>query len=170
MTTDPSTGSFTFDSSLIPPGGGQIRNAGGLGATDINFVWGRTHWTTANADLGELRFSASGELLENGWIIGGFPLGIFGQLDSPASAVVDDIFVSSFVGIDYTNAGMEGVLVGRVVTNPAPAATLEPSSLLLLSTGAVVGWARRRKFSHSHTTSPRMPADASPDSSSASAT
>jgi hypothetical protein len=59
------SGSFAFDSSLIPSGGGKVENvASGLGATDIQFTWGHTLWTTSNADLGELRFSSCGTLLD----------------------------------------------------------------------------------------------------------
>jgi hypothetical protein len=50
VNTDRSTGSFTFDSSLIVSRGGSVVDGWGFGATDIHFAWGNTLWTTANAD------------------------------------------------------------------------------------------------------------------------
>jgi len=54
VNTTGSSASFAFDSGLMPAGGGQIQDVTGLGATYIDFFCGRTHWTTANADVAEL--------------------------------------------------------------------------------------------------------------------
>jgi hypothetical protein len=153
VNTSSSTGSFTFDSSLIPAGGGLIQDSSfGLGVTDVNFRWSNTLWSRANADVGELQFSSSGALLA--WVLGSTlsPTGrggIYSYVTSPASAVVNDIFVSTFAGIGgasrivYTNAGFEGALIGRLLTDSVPAPVPEPSTIFLLGTGAAL-LARRR--------------------------
>jgi hypothetical protein len=128
----PSTGSFAFDTSLIPSGGGRVENvASGLGATTINFMWSHTLWTTANADLGELRFSRSGRLVD--FFLGGFSGGLTGFLTGPPEAVVDDFAILSFqaaegFGFQYTNAGNPEILFGGLTTDLHP--TPEPSSIL----------------------------------------
>jgi hypothetical protein len=155
VNTVPTSGYFVFDSSLIPPGGGTVQDSTfGLGALDIGFRWSSTVWTPANADLGELLFSPSGTLL--GWVIGGTASptgmgGIYSYIEAPASEVIDDIFASSFAGvgggsgITYTNAGVAGALDGRLVWHFAPSPIPEPSSLVLLGTGAALLVTRRSR-------------------------
>lgn len=147
VNTAPSTGFFTFDSSLIPEGGGTLVHDSGLGATEIDFRWGHTLWTTANADLGELQFSSSGELLA--WTLGDSP-GIWTWTYAPAAVVVDEIFLIAFAGdtqrIGYTNAGYEGLLLGGLFTDSVAPPIPEPSTILLIASGAaVLARGRRRR-------------------------
>lgn len=158
VNTGPSTGFFTFDSSLIPAGGGLIQNnLTGLGATDISFVWSNTHWTTANADVRELEFSPSGELLT--WTLDGWPPG--GQFNGfgptvPASLIVNDFAATVqrlggpqggyLAWIAYTNAGVPMIYAGVLDTEIPSAPIPEPTSIVLLATGAaLLGYARRRE-------------------------
>jgi hypothetical protein len=155
VNTGPSMGSFMFDSSLIPPDGGQIQDSTyGLGATSVNFQWGTTLFTRANADLGELQFSSSGQLLA--WVLGGTEsptgrAGIYSYITGPPSAVIDDIFVRTFAGIGggaditYTLAGIGGSWVGRLVTDSVPAPVPEPTSMLLVASGAALVARRMRR-------------------------
>src|SRR5438105_6383418 len=142
VNTGPSTGFFTFDSSLIPPGGGKVQDSTfGLGATAVDFNWGHIHYTAGNsyspfsADLGELHFNASGQLLA--WVLGGSysPFtgrgGIYGLFPSN----IDDFYAATYAGfggvsyIRYTLAGDEGVFTGRLMSDSIAAPTPEPSSL-----------------------------------------
>ena len=144
VNTGPSTGFFVFDSRLIPKGGGKVQDSTfGLGATSVVFTWGNTHYGTGNADLGELEFNRSGQLVA--WVLGGTysPFtgigGIYALLPNPAG---DDFFASTFAGIGggssiaYTVAGRDGLLTGRLVSDSIAVPTPEPSSLLLLAAGA----------------------------------
>jgi hypothetical protein len=65
------TGSFSFDSGLIPAGGGTVGPTNGLGANSIDFTWLGTTWNFPNADLWQLSFDAGGDLTF--WGLGGLP-------------------------------------------------------------------------------------------------
>lgn len=142
----PSTGSFTFDSSLIPPGGGLLSSPVGL-ATSVSFAWGSTLFDIATADLIELRFGASGAL--DFWHLGGRSLGLAAWRAEPAELVVDDFSLSADAGggsFFYTLEGRAGTFRGSVVTD-TPAPVPEPSTLLLIGSGAIALLRRRRSVS-----------------------
>ena len=153
VNTEPSTGYFVFDSSLIPPGGGQIQDSTfGLGALEVNFRWGNTLFTRANADLGELQFKERGQLIA--FVLGGTASetgigGIYGLISGPADRVIDDFFASAFFqpsgGLLYTNAGFAGVLEGRIEARSLVGPVPEPSTILLLGTGLAASIVRRRR-------------------------
>ena len=53
-------GTFTYDSSIIPSGGGNVNQAGLL--TQLDFTWNGIHYDETTANTGFLGFSATGEL------------------------------------------------------------------------------------------------------------
>lgn len=137
------TGSFSFDSSLAPPGGGQIFNTTtGLGASSLLFVWAGTTWTRANADAYRLIFDASGNL--TGWGIEGVPL------SGITATIFPDFDVNTLTGIpssfgfayDYAGRIFDGTLETATVRTTVP----EPATLALLGISlAGLGFSRRRR-------------------------
>jgi hypothetical protein len=53
-----SVGTFTFDSSIVPVGGGLVDIAGLL--SQLSFTWGGMTFSAATANTGELQFNSSG--------------------------------------------------------------------------------------------------------------
>lgn len=61
-------GSFTYDSDIIPFGGGTVSNSVGLNVPTVSFTWDGHDWNTTNADVYQLSFEADGRL--SGWVLG----------------------------------------------------------------------------------------------------
>jgi hypothetical protein len=131
----PLDGSFTFDSSLIVPGGFVEDRIGQLASDITPFTWGDTLWTTANASLWFLRFDASGGLRE--FVLGGAPGGFDG------SAFFADDFVFRVPFSSYTLAAEPSArffLARTISSDVVP----EPGTLLLLTSGIAALVARRK--------------------------
>lgn len=144
VNTGPSTGTFTIDSSLVPGGAALITDPAGL-ATSVSFSWGSTVFDVTTADVIELRFNESGAL--EFWLLGGRTLGLAGWRDQPAELVVDDFVIAPGGGgrsFWYTLRGIEGTFRGTVGTAEAPAPVPEPSTWLLIGSGALALLRRRR--------------------------
>ena len=126
------SGSFSFDGSIAPSGGGQLFNTTtGLGALSLSFNWAGTAWSTGNADAYRLIFDAGGNL--TGWGIEGFPLG------GIAASIFPDFDVNTLSGIpsqpgggfayDYDGVIFDGTLTAA--TTIVQAVPLPPTLALL---------------------------------------
>jgi hypothetical protein len=133
-------GSFTFDSSLIPAGGGSL--SPGPYESSINFTFDGTAWTSANADVYNLQFDSSGNL--TAWRLGGAP---GGATNISAFNNADDILFTGGTTMSYAKQGnTTRIFAGNLTwsvdsgTQTAP----EPASWLLL-VGGILGVAGVRR-------------------------
>jgi hypothetical protein len=132
-------GSFSFDSSLIPSGGGSIYDPNGLGATSFSLDWTGHTWTTSDADLIGLTFSSDGALRE--WWAGGAPSG----LNAVSCFTFPDFGVFGSGDFCYTTADSQhhGVFSGSFTS---PGTVPEPWTLSLLTLGLLpLTMCRRRR-------------------------
>lgn len=148
-------GSFSFDSSLIPSGGGNVTSSSGLGLASFDLTvagntWsGPTGGTAYHADAWAFSFDSSGNL--TGFSIGGAPNGY-----TSISPTQPDIFIAETVATHafeyYGQMGSNqfGILSGEVSsfsTSTSPSVP-EPGTVSLLGLGLLpLGMIRRRKQS-----------------------
>ena len=146
------TGSFSFDSIIIPSGGGILfDNTTGLGLSALSFTWDGHTWSELDADAYNLGFNSGGNLVF--WNIGGAPVN-FAQL---SALVYPDFVLAGAAGggggiFSYTTANSpdrgEGIYTGSVASwsiASAPPPVAEPGTLSLLGMGLLpLGLIRRR--------------------------
>jgi hypothetical protein len=142
--SDTGSGSFSFDSSLIPSSlpGGPSDTVNGLDVTSLDFTWAGHTYSTADADVYALSFDSSGKL--TGFALGGSVNGLTG-----IAANVDD-FRMNAAGWMYTYPGAVNVwgFPGDILEvnwtvdyGQAP----EPGSLALVAPFLALGLIRRRR-------------------------
>jgi len=158
------SGSFSFDSSLIPAGEGSLLDRSGLGAASLSMTLDGHTWTTSDADLIWLRSNPAEPFefgLEN-WEIASIPYNsLYEASATPAFWIIGDALYQTpeqpiahgDLEYRYTVFGSNptGQLYGRssagtwsASVGPRPAA--EPGTLLLLGVGLLpMGLMRRRK-------------------------
>lgn len=130
-----SSGTFTFDSSIIPAGGGTVNQTGLL--TDLNFTWNGIVYDETTANTGGLTFAANGslssELFGNHCFAGGCLI----NSGTNDWAMLGQVFF-------YASGGGSAVVSLAAAPTPVP----EPASMSLLGLGLVggaVARARRRR-------------------------
>jgi hypothetical protein len=140
LTGQSSTGTFSFDDSIIPIGGGSIGATGLL--TDLDFIWNGVTYNENTANTGQLVFSGAGD----------FASAFFGTNCLPNQCGLSvglegwQVIVSPGGGVfDYSIAGGGsdfGTGSARLI-GPTPVVP-EPSTLLLIGTGVALMRKRRR--------------------------
>lgn len=157
------SGSFSFDSSLIPSGGGSVGSLSGTTdlASSISFVYtdaqfgtGTHSWDSSNSGVGYLNFDSNGNLID--WQMGGDTNGIFSNplgtpvaldflirsvpVTPPGSTLGPEIFAFDS-GIADGSTAITGPQ-GLVVHWSAP----EPATWLLVSVGFLGMISKRRRI------------------------
>ena len=148
------TNSFTFDSSLIPTGGGVVGDISSNVdlANSISFAIGPHTWNSSNAGVNYLRFDGSGNLLE--FFMGGDASGIGNSvIDLPSEldfrwySTLGDYAFQFDDGTTAQQGGGSGPTAMFTVSPqpPYPASVPEPAPWMLLSAGlAGIAVSRRR--------------------------
>jgi hypothetical protein len=102
------SGSFSFESSIIPPSGGEVLDAT---VTSIDFTWDGVTWSDANAGL-RLTFNPGGKITH--WILGGDLNGI-GSISAGDANQPNDFWIDSTVmQIVYHRYGTAGAFSGSL--------------------------------------------------------
>jgi hypothetical protein len=138
LSGDTASGSFTFDSSTIPSGGGTVFATGLL--TALNFTWDSISYDAVTANTGWLTFNPTGSL--TGFVIGN---------DCTALSCTVITFTPGWLaapgvmGFGYATAAHTPIGFGNVSYSLASAVP-EPATFSLLALAlACLGITRRRR-------------------------
>lgn len=137
-----SSGSFTFDDSIIPSGGGEVDQANVF--TDLTFTWNGIGYTESTANTGRLTFDSSGALV---------PMFFFGNLCAAGVCSVHQGLNEWFfevadegVFFEYGVPGLVGIQTGSGSYSLRQSSVPEPGSVALLGIAfAGMAFGRRHK-------------------------
>jgi MYXO-CTERM domain-containing protein len=143
-----SNGSFTFDSSIVPPGGGMVTGPALL-LTALDLNWNGVAWdeTTANTFgfNGLLEFDPAGALTS---LIVGSACASGGGVVC-AEVNTNSWFISgasgNLFGFAYATAGSPGFGSGSVSFSLRTNTVAEPSTALLAALAVAAAWRLRRR-------------------------
>ena len=120
------TGTFTYDTSIVPPGGGSVGGTNLL--TALHFTWDGITYDQTTANTGNLGFDASGSLFTaefgTNCLVGGCSI-TSGFEQWAVSATV----LGTVGGFGYAVAGVPGQFDGNAILTLVP----EPSVLSLFA-------------------------------------
>jgi hypothetical protein len=141
-----SSGSFTFDDSIIPSGGGMLQQANLL--TDLAFTWNGIAYTESTANTGLLTFDSGGTLVPMFFFGNDCGAGVCGV----SQGVNQWYFQVADEGVffEYGVPGIVGIRDGSGSFSLRQSSVPEPATLALLGIAiAALGFAHRRKASSS---------------------
>lgn len=132
------SGSFSFDSSLIPAGGGDIHIGSGIPINAALFTWSGVTWNKTNSFVDVLQFDSSGQLTGFRYFAGAGP-----SLDVNPDFLVRT-FTDGTTDFEYKTGGVP--YMGSVVSWSTDQVTAsEPAAWWLLATACVGMVASRRR-------------------------
>ncbi len=136
-------GTFAFDDSIIPSGGGIIDQTNLL--TSLAFTWNGIDYDANTANTGSMSFNATGNLISIGFGTDCIAGTCFVVVNQESWAFVWNQSNPSLSSFTYSVSGGDGAWTGSSSINPVSAVP-EPATILLLGSGLIgfLGFGRKK--------------------------